>query len=74
MNIIDFFDKSVQTIILDLLKKCIREFSSFNQWSSQMQECLTFLSNKCSYLDISQESILEKALDCLGLLISRLKN
>lgn len=72
LNFIDFFDKSVQNIIMDLVKKCIGEFYNLNQWNKQMKECLKFICNKSATLSLLDDSILIKTLECLALLLCRL--
>lgn len=72
LNFIDFFDKSVQNIIMDLVKKCIGEFYNLSQWNKQMKECLKFICNKSATLTLLDDSILIKTLECLALLLCRL--
>lgn len=38
LNFIDFFDQSVQNIIMNLVKKGFGEFYSINQWNQELKE------------------------------------
>lgn len=48
LNFIDFFDKSVQETIMDLVKKCVGEFYNLHQWNGLMKPYAAIIVNMAS--------------------------
>jgi hypothetical protein len=74
LGFIDFFDKSVQGIIMDLVKKWANEFYSLSQYNDEIKQWFTIIINKCATLNLSNGDMLLKNLDCITLLLSRLND
>lgn len=72
LNFIDFFDTSVQAIIMNLVKKGLGEFYSMKQWNQEVKDCLKVIVAKCTVLTMQDDTMLIKCLECLSILLSRL--
>ena len=46
LGFMDFFDKSIQNVIMDLVLKVIKEFCSLKQWNEEVKQCVSLIVNK----------------------------
>lgn len=74
LGFIDFFDKSVQGIIMDLVKKWSNEFYSLNQYNEEIKQWFTIVTNRWASLNLSDGDMLLKNLEWITLLLSRLND